>query len=53
VSIDSMVQPEAGSKLNIGSVHVAPAARTAWHYVTEVADESNHVASPSLSTTPG
>ena len=43
VWLDPIVQPEAGSPLNIGAVHFTPGARTAWHshaggqtlYVTE------------------
>ncbi len=43
VWIDPIVQPAAGSQLNIGAVHFTPGARTAWHshdggqtlYVTE------------------
>jgi quercetin dioxygenase-like cupin family protein len=43
VWIDSIVQPLGDSQLNVGAVHFAPAARTAWHshaggqtlYVTE------------------
>src|SRR5215207_10667260 len=43
VWIDSIVQPLGDSQLNVGAVHFAPSARTAWHthaggqslYVTE------------------
>ena len=43
VWIDSIVEPEGDSPLNIGAVHFTPGARTAWHshdggqtlYVTE------------------
>jgi len=43
VWIDPIVQPQEGSQLNVGAVHFAPGARTAWHaheggqtlYVTE------------------
>ena len=43
VWIDSIVQPEGDSPLNVGAVHFTPGARTAWHsheggqtlYVTE------------------
>jgi quercetin dioxygenase-like cupin family protein len=31
VWIDSFVQPEGGSTLNVGHVHFTPGARTAWH----------------------
>ena len=31
VWIDSVIQPNAGSPLNVGVVHFAPGARTAWH----------------------
>jgi quercetin dioxygenase-like cupin family protein len=43
VWIDPIVQPDGHSQLNVGAVHFAPGARTAWHshdggqtlYVTE------------------
>ena len=43
VWIDSIVQPDGSSRVNVGHVHFTPGARTAWHshaggqtlYVTE------------------
>jgi quercetin dioxygenase-like cupin family protein len=31
VWIDSIIQPDGDSQLNVGHVHFAPGARTAWH----------------------
>jgi quercetin dioxygenase-like cupin family protein len=31
VWIDSIVQPQGDSQLNVGAVHFTPGARTAWH----------------------
>jgi hypothetical protein len=60
VWIDSIVQPLGDSQLNVGAVHFAPSARTAWHshaggqtlYVTEAVVSSNHAAKPSSSSVP-